>query len=154
MNGSSRVAELPAGNTARLATAIREVTTSAAARPMPTRPLFRLLPMIGAACELRQGELFGLALEDVDFEERVLRIRRQIKKLGSDHAYALPKNDRERVIPLPGWAGRGRQAARLGLSPADLLAALGEAGRQATHAQSAVPRRVRASRRSRCRSGT
>ncbi|HEX4818431.1 MAG TPA: site-specific integrase, partial [Nonomuraea sp.] len=58
--------------------------------------LFRLLPMIGAACGLRQGELFGLALEDIDFEERVLRVRRQIKKLGSDHVYALPKNDRER----------------------------------------------------------
>ncbi|MEV4547137.1 tyrosine-type recombinase/integrase [Nonomuraea wenchangensis] len=66
--------------------------------------LFRLLPMIGAACGLRQGELFGLALEDFDFEERVLRVRRQIKKLGSDHVYALPKNDRERVVPLPDWA--------------------------------------------------
>ncbi|RVX38365.1 phage integrase family protein [Nonomuraea polychroma] len=66
--------------------------------------LFRLLPIIGAACGLRQGELFGLALEDFDFEERVLRVHRQIKKLGSDHLYALPKNDRERVVPLPAWA--------------------------------------------------
>lgn len=67
-------------------------------------PLFRLLPMIGAARGLRQGELCGLALEDIDFEERVVRVRRQIKKLGSDHAFALPKNDRERVVPLPDWA--------------------------------------------------
>ncbi|MEU7859384.1 site-specific integrase [Nonomuraea sp. NPDC049141] len=62
-----------------------------------------MLPMLGAACGLRQGELFGLALEDVDFEERVLRVRRQIKKLGADHVFALPKNDRERVVPLPEW---------------------------------------------------
>ncbi|MEZ7129257.1 tyrosine-type recombinase/integrase [Nonomuraea sp. AD125B] len=66
--------------------------------------LFRLLPMLGAACGLRQGELFGLALEDIDFEERVLRVRRQIKKLGPDHVFALPKNDRERIVPLPDWA--------------------------------------------------
>ncbi|MFI7460943.1 tyrosine-type recombinase/integrase [Nonomuraea sp. NPDC049646] len=66
--------------------------------------LFRLLPMLGAACGLRQGELFGLALEDVDFEDRLLRVRRQIKKLGTDHVFALPKNDRERVVPLPEWA--------------------------------------------------
>ncbi|MEV0307457.1 tyrosine-type recombinase/integrase [Nonomuraea fuscirosea] len=66
--------------------------------------LFRLLPMLGAACGLRQGELFGLALEDIDFERRVLRVRRQVKKLGADHVFALPKNDRERVVPLPDWA--------------------------------------------------
>ncbi|MET8002946.1 tyrosine-type recombinase/integrase [Nonomuraea glycinis] len=66
--------------------------------------LFRLLPMLGAACGLRQGELFGLALEDIDFDEQVLHVRRQIKKLGADHVFALPKNDRERVVPLPGWA--------------------------------------------------
>jgi integrase len=66
--------------------------------------LFRALPVVGAACGLRQGELFGLALEDIDFEEHVIRVRRQIKKLGSVFVYALPKNDRERVVPLPAWA--------------------------------------------------
>jgi integrase len=66
--------------------------------------LFRLVPIIAASCDLRQGELFGLALKDVDFEEELIRVRRQIKKLGSDHVYALPKNDRERIVPLPQWA--------------------------------------------------
>ncbi|WP_062431580.1 tyrosine-type recombinase/integrase [Herbidospora daliensis] len=64
---------------------------------------FRLVPIIAASCGLRQGEVFGLALEDIDFEGRVLQIRRQIKKLGSEHVFALPKNDRERVVPLPEW---------------------------------------------------
>ncbi|MBN6056411.1 site-specific integrase [Nonomuraea sp. RK-328] len=68
--------------------------------------LFRLLPMLGATCGLRQAELFGLAIEDVDFEERVLRVRRQIKKLGAYHVFALPKNDRERVVPLPEWSAQ------------------------------------------------
>ncbi|WP_055478094.1 tyrosine-type recombinase/integrase [Sphaerimonospora mesophila] len=66
--------------------------------------LFRLVPIVAASCGLRQGELFGLALQDVDFDEQVIRVRRQIKKLGTDHVYALPKNDRERVVPLPQWA--------------------------------------------------
>ncbi|SEU36999.1 tyrosine-type recombinase/integrase [Nonomuraea wenchangensis] len=71
--------------------------------------LFRLLPVLGAACGLRQGELFGLAFEDIDFEEHVLRVRRQIKKLGADHVFALPKNDRERVVPLPAWAAEANK---------------------------------------------
>ncbi|MER5619944.1 site-specific integrase [Streptosporangium sp. NPDC002544] len=66
--------------------------------------LFRLIPIIATSCGLRQGEIFGLALEDVDFDEELIRVRRQIKKLGADHVYALPKNDRERVVPLPQWA--------------------------------------------------
>ncbi|MFS2291721.1 MAG: tyrosine-type recombinase/integrase [Actinomadura sp.] len=66
--------------------------------------LFRALPLIGAACGMRRGELFGLALEDVDFEEEVIRVRRQIKRLGKAYVYALPKNDRERTVPMPSWA--------------------------------------------------
>jgi len=66
--------------------------------------LFRAMPVIAATCGLRQSELFGLALEDIDFEAQVLRVRRQVKKLRGGVVYALPKNDRERVVPLPNWA--------------------------------------------------
>ncbi|WP_248965991.1 tyrosine-type recombinase/integrase [Sphaerisporangium perillae] len=65
--------------------------------------LLRTLPIVGAGCGLRQGELFGLALEDIDFEEKLIRVRRQVKKLGAGYVYALPKNDRERLVPLPDW---------------------------------------------------
>ncbi len=66
--------------------------------------LFRLLPIVGAACGMREGELYGLALEDIDVDEQIVKIRRQVKKLGQHFVYALPKNDRERTAPLPGWA--------------------------------------------------
>lgn len=66
----------------------------------------RAIPIIGAGCGLRQGEIFGIALEDVDFAEQKLYVRRQIKKLGPDFIYALPKNDRERVVPLPDWVAQ------------------------------------------------
>ncbi|WP_157518739.1 tyrosine-type recombinase/integrase [Herbidospora mongoliensis] len=46
---------------------------------------------------IRQGDL------SVSKVAGVLHVRRQIKKLGSEHIFALPKNDRERVVPLPEW---------------------------------------------------
>ncbi|MEV0290984.1 site-specific integrase [Kribbella sp. NPDC050820] len=63
-------------------------------------PLYRPIASVGAASGLRQGELFGLAEEDVDFDEMVINVRRQVKKLGSDFVFALPKNDTERTVPM------------------------------------------------------
>jgi integrase len=66
------------------------------AHPLRLRPI----PIIAAACGLRQGELLGLAAEDIDFEAGVIHIRRQLKRLGKHYVFALPKNDRERIVPL------------------------------------------------------
>jgi integrase len=63
----------------------------------------RALPELAASCGLREGELFGLALEDFDLNEKIVRVRRQVKKLGCAHVFALPKNDRERIVPLSDW---------------------------------------------------
>lgn len=70
------------------------------------RESLRLLPIIGSTCGLREGEQFGLALEDIDFDEQIVHVRRQIKKLGEHHVFALPKNDRERTVPLPAWTAQ------------------------------------------------
>jgi integrase len=66
--------------------------------------VLRALPELAVSCGMREGELFGVALEDFDFENKVLRVRRQIKNLGGSYVFALPKNDRERIIPLADWA--------------------------------------------------
>ena len=63
-------------------------------------PLFRPLAVIAAACGLRQGEIFGLTLEDIDFDQKVIRVRRQVKRLGKEYVFALPKDDRERIVPF------------------------------------------------------
>lgn len=73
---------------------------------------FRLLPLIGAACGLREGELFGLAKGDIDFNEMVIRVRRQIKNISGTYVFALPKSDRERIVPMGEWAA---EAIRLHL---------------------------------------
>jgi integrase len=61
----------------------------------------RLLPVLMTSCGLRIGEATAVALEDFDFDEKILHLRRQLKKLGDRHIYALPKNDLEREVPLP-----------------------------------------------------
>jgi integrase len=71
---------------------------------------FQPIAVIAAGCGLRQAEIFGLAFEDFDFEERVINVRRQVKKLGKDFVFALPKNDKERKVPLPGWGVRTLQS--------------------------------------------
>jgi integrase len=63
-------------------------------------PQYRAIPVIGAATGLRQGELFGLAAEDIDFDAMEIHVRRQVKKLGSSYVFALPKNDQERTVPM------------------------------------------------------
>ena len=52
---------------------------------------------------MREGELFGISREDFDFDEKIARVRRQVKRLDSIYVFALPKNDRERIIPLSDW---------------------------------------------------
>ena len=63
----------------------------------------RALPELGASCGMREGELFGVALEDLDFDGKIVRVRRQVKRLGTVYVFALPKNDRERIVPLSDW---------------------------------------------------
>jgi integrase len=63
-------------------------------------PKYRAIPVVGAAAGLRQGELFGLAEDDVDFDAMEIHVRRQVKRLGSEYVFALPKNDRERTVPM------------------------------------------------------
>ncbi|MEV7808510.1 tyrosine-type recombinase/integrase [Microbispora sp. NPDC088329] len=62
--------------------------------------------ILGAGCGMRAGEWFGLALEDLDFELQIIHVRRQVKKLGESFVFALPKNDQERVVPMPDWVAQ------------------------------------------------
>jgi integrase len=63
---------------------------------------YRTAVDLGAGCGLRQGEIFGLADEDLDLDGGWLHITRQIKLVRARLVFGLPKNDRDRRIPLPG----------------------------------------------------
>lgn len=59
------------------------------------------VPLVAAGLGLRQGECFGLGLEDFDFERGVVNIRRQLTRVGNQWVFKLPKGGKERVVPLP-----------------------------------------------------
>lgn len=61
-------------------------------------PELQALPYVGATTGLREGELYGLA--DVDIEDDVLHVQRQIKRIGTTLCFGLPKNDTAREVPL------------------------------------------------------
>ncbi|WP_405964770.1 site-specific integrase [Streptomyces sp. NBC_00723] len=64
---------------------------------------FRLLVDLGVGAGLRSGEAFGLSLDDVDFEGGRLLVRRQVKKVGAQLAFALPKGEKTREVPVPDY---------------------------------------------------
>lgn len=64
-------------------------------------------PMIVAAggCGLRQGEAFGLRIQDVDFLRHEIHVRQQIRLEAGRPVPALPKYERTRTVPMPEWVG-------------------------------------------------
>ncbi|GAB3126479.1 hypothetical protein GCM10027160_50110 [Streptomyces calidiresistens] len=68
-------------------------------RAMPER--LRAMIDVGAGCGLRQGEIFGLPVDDVDPLAGVLHVTQQIKLLNGRPLFAPPKNGKLRDVPLP-----------------------------------------------------
>ena len=59
------------------------------------------MPTLAAGCGLRQGEVFGPAVDDVDVLRGVVHVRRQVKLLGGRQVFAPPKGRKLRDVPLP-----------------------------------------------------
>ncbi|WP_234341748.1 tyrosine-type recombinase/integrase [Streptomyces sp. NRRL S-646] len=51
-------------------------------------------------CGLRQGEVFGFAIEDIDFKGGWIHVNRQVRLVGTKPVFALPKGNRIRSVPL------------------------------------------------------
>ncbi|MGI5519337.1 tyrosine-type recombinase/integrase [Micromonospora sp. CA-259024] len=63
---------------------------------------YRAVVDLGAGCGMRQGEVFGLAVDDIDLNAGWLHVQRQVKLVRHRLVFGLPKNNRDRRIPLPG----------------------------------------------------
>ncbi len=61
---------------------------------------YRAVPVVAAGCGLRQGEVFGLRVEDVDFLRRRVLVRQQVKIVNSRPTIAAPKGGKTREVPL------------------------------------------------------
>lgn len=81
---------------------------------------YRIAVDIGVGAGLRAGEVFGLAVEDIDEEGERILVRRQIKKIGSKLCYALPKGQKTRSVPVPSYLLK-RISEHLAARPARLV---------------------------------
>lgn len=62
---------------------------------------FRTMVDVGAGCGLRQGEILGLSVDDLDFEGGTLNVVQQLKLSLSKAVFAPPKGGKLRDVPLP-----------------------------------------------------
>jgi len=61
---------------------------------------YRAMPVVAAGAGLRQGEVFGLRVQDIDFLGRTLHVRQQVKLINGKPAPAPPKGRKTRTVPL------------------------------------------------------
>ncbi|MEF9886171.1 site-specific integrase [Streptomyces sp. P9-A4] len=64
-------------------------------------PRYRIAVVLALGCGLRQGEVFGLSPQDVDFERGVIRVRRQVQLRNGRLYFTLPKGGKTRVVDMP-----------------------------------------------------
>jgi integrase len=64
-------------------------------------PRYRPMVDLAGGCGMRQGEVFGIAVDDLDFDTGWVHVQRQVKRIHSRLVFGLPKNDKDRRIPLP-----------------------------------------------------
>ncbi|MEV0444872.1 site-specific integrase [Streptomyces spectabilis] len=55
----------------------------------------------GGGCGLRQGEIFGLPEDEVDFDTGWVHVNYQVKLVDAHPVFARPKRDKTRDVPLP-----------------------------------------------------
>jgi integrase len=58
------------------------------------------LAWLGGVTGMRQGELFGLAVDDVDWLRRSARVEAQVVQVGSGLAFGPVKNRKPRTVPI------------------------------------------------------
>lgn len=71
---------------------------------------YRAMVDLAGGCGMRQGEVLGLAVEDVDLVEGVVHIVRQVKLINGRQVFALPKGGKTRTVPLPETVARALEA--------------------------------------------
>lgn len=65
---------------------------------LPAR--YRAMIDVGAGLGLRQGEIFGLSPDDIDWLRGIVHVKRQVKILNGKLIFALPKGGKVRDVPL------------------------------------------------------
>ncbi len=79
------------------------------------RERLRALYILALSTGLRQGELLGLAWEDLDLRAGRVRVRRALQRVEGVSTFVEPKSERSRrTVPVPGFACEALVAHRMG----------------------------------------
>jgi integrase len=81
---------------------------------------YKAMVDVGAGCGCRQGEIFGLGVDDIDFDGGWIHVRRQVKRVRARLVFGLPKNDKERKIPLPASVAHALKTHMDAFAPVDV----------------------------------
>ncbi|MFJ9873128.1 tyrosine-type recombinase/integrase [[Kitasatospora] papulosa] len=65
---------------------------------------------VASGCGLRQGEVFGLSEEEVDYAGGWLSVDHQLKRIRGKFVFAPPKGGKLRSVPLPSAVGKALRA--------------------------------------------
>jgi integrase len=79
--------------------------------------------VLAAGLGLRQGEVFGLSPNDVDWFANEVTAQRQVKLLGTTLVFAPPKGGKTRTVPLPEVV-KTERSAYLSAFPAKMVTLL------------------------------
>ena len=66
---------------------------------LPAR--YQAMADAGSGLGIRQGEIFGLDVDNIDWLRSVVHVRLQVRLIGTRRVFAMPKGGRERTVPLP-----------------------------------------------------
>ncbi|MET9628646.1 site-specific integrase [Lentzea sp. NPDC006480] len=55
---------------------------------------------LGVGCGMRQGEILGFSPDDIDRDEMMINVCRQIRVIGRQLVFSLPKRGKERQTPI------------------------------------------------------
>ncbi len=85
---------------------VRDVVPWTAARVAAVRaalpPQYAIVATLAAGTGMRQGEIFGLSPDEIDFDAETIAVTRQVKLSHGNLRYlAPPKGRKSRTIPLP-----------------------------------------------------
>lgn len=81
---------------------------------------FRAMVDAGGGCGLRQGEIFGLPVDEVGFLTGWLHVGFQVKLINGRPVFAPPKGGKVRDVPLPQHVGRALAAHMEACPPVDV----------------------------------
>lgn len=87
----------------------------------------------GSGLGLRQGEIFGLAADAVDFLRRTVHVRMQVKRVGGRAWFALPKGGKDRDVDMPEWVALALAAHIREHSPLEVTLPWNEPGNPRRH---------------------